>query len=46
MHIHRTVLVLQLKQIRTEILLQSSPKNSQQFNGKKCTAKVDKLVSF
>ena len=33
MHIHRTVLVLQLKQIRTEILLQSSSKNSQQFSG-------------
>ena len=40
MHIHCTVLVLkettnvlQLKKIRTEILRQSSPKNSQQFNG-------------
>ena len=33
MHIHCTVFVLQLKQIRTEMLLQSSPENSQQFNG-------------
>ena len=44
MHIHCTVLVLQLKQIRTEILLQSSPKNSQQFNGRKYTAKVGQVI--
>ena len=46
MHIHCTVLVLQLKQIRTEILLQSSPKNSQQFNGRKYTAKVGQVGQF